>query len=102
MTCFAYLKIVDTSADKENSQDISLVEIGPRFVMTIVRIFEGSFGGRVLYNNEKYVSPNTVRSNQRYESGNRYTDRVKAAQDRKLRHVELPRMMTDDVDEVFQ
>lgn len=29
----------------------TLVEIGPRFVMTPIRIFEGSFGGATLYEN---------------------------------------------------
>lgn len=29
----------------------SLVEIGPRFVLTPIRIFEGSFGGPTLYEN---------------------------------------------------
>lgn len=31
--------------------DPTLVEIGPRFVMTPIRIFEGSFGGATLYEN---------------------------------------------------
>jgi len=29
----------------------SLVEIGPRFVLTPIRIFEGAFGGAVVYSN---------------------------------------------------
>jgi ribosome biogenesis protein BRX1 len=29
----------------------SLVEIGPRFVLTPIRIFEGAFGGAVVYAN---------------------------------------------------
>jgi hypothetical protein len=31
-------------------QDISLVEIGPRFVLEIMRIFDGSFQGFLVFN----------------------------------------------------
>ena len=40
----------------------SLLEIGPRFVLNLVRAFEGSFSGSVLYHNPEYISPNLYRS----------------------------------------
>jgi ribosome biogenesis protein BRX1 len=51
----------------ENLEDcgLKLVEIGPRFVLSIHRVFDGAFGGRTLYENPDYVSPNTVRSRRR-------------------------------------
>ena len=33
---------------------------GPRFVLNLIKIFGGSFGGPVLYENPHYVSPNVV------------------------------------------
>jgi ribosome biogenesis protein BRX1 len=30
---------------------MSLVEIGPRFVLTPIRIFEGAFGGATVFSN---------------------------------------------------
>ena len=33
---------------------------GPRFVLNLIRIFDGSFGGATLYENPHYVSPNLV------------------------------------------
>ena len=33
------------------SPSTSLVEIGPRFVLTPIRIFEGAFGGVTVYSN---------------------------------------------------
>ncbi|KAK2724556.1 hypothetical protein QYM36_001152 [Artemia franciscana] len=39
-------------------EDGQLVEIGPRFVMNPIKIFEGSFNGQVLWENRHYVSPN--------------------------------------------
>ena len=41
-------------------KDISLVEIGPRFVLNVIRIFEGSFRGATVYANPEFVSPTMV------------------------------------------
>ncbi|CAG8557812.1 2662_t:CDS:2 [Paraglomus occultum] len=38
-------------------KDMSLVEIGPRFVLNVIRIFEGSFRGATVYANPEFVSP---------------------------------------------
>lgn len=45
--------------------NLSLVEIGPRYVLTLISVLEGSFGGPVIYENKEYVSPNAVRAQQR-------------------------------------
>ena len=39
---------------------MSLVEVGPRVCLQPIKIFAGSFGGAVLYENPGYVSPNKV------------------------------------------
>ena len=41
-------------------EDGSLVEVGPRFCLNLIRIFKGSVGGPTLYENPRYVSPNEV------------------------------------------
>lgn len=41
-------------------EDAALVEIGPRFVLNLIKIFQGSFGGPTLYENPHYQSPNMV------------------------------------------
>lgn len=41
-------------------EDASLVEIGPRFVLNLIKIFQGSFGGPTLYENPGFKSPNMV------------------------------------------
>ena len=48
---------------------MSLVEVGPRACLEPIKIFAGSFGGRVLYDNAEYVSPNTVSKQGRREEG---------------------------------
>ena len=40
----------------------SLVEVGPRVCLQPIKIFAGSFGGPVLYENPAYVSPNKARA----------------------------------------
>ncbi|BDD55855.1 Ribosome bioproteinsis protein brx1 [Monascus purpureus] len=60
---------------KKGLPDISLVEIGPRFVLTPIVILEGSFGGPVIYENKEYVSPNQVRREVRMKKASRYSQR---------------------------
>jgi ribosome biogenesis protein BRX1 len=46
-----------------NDDDVSkiqLVEIGPRFSMTIIRIFDGALGGKTLFSNPFYTSPSML------------------------------------------
>jgi ribosome biogenesis protein BRX1 len=69
--------------DKEHVKggDMSLVEIGPRFVLTPVVILEGSFGGPVIFENRQFVSPNALRAETRARRANRYADRRGGAED---------------------
>eukprot|EP00042_Codosiga_hollandica_P036897 m.286320 g.286320 ORF g.286320 m.286320 type:complete len:158 (-) comp54986_c0_seq6:253-726(-) len=47
--------------EKGEDDEPNMVEIGPRFVLNPIRVFEGCFGGPTLYANEEYISPNLVR-----------------------------------------
>lgn len=62
--------------------DISLIEIGPRFVLTPIVILEGSFGGPVIYENKEYVSPNQVRREIRMRRAAKYAQRREVQTDR--------------------
>ncbi|KAK4686531.1 ribosome biogenesis protein BRX1, partial [Tremellales sp. Uapishka_1] len=53
----------------------SLVEIGPRFVMTPIRIFEGSFGGPTVFENPEFISPAATRASVKREAGIKYRAR---------------------------
>ena len=63
-------------ASKKKDKDTHLVEIGPRFVMIPIRIFNGSLGGATLYENSAYVSPNEERSAKNEKKGSRFEDRT--------------------------
>lgn len=44
----------------EKSADLN--EIGPRFTLNLIKIFDGSFGGPIIYSNPDYVTPTAHRS----------------------------------------
>ncbi|KAK9390109.1 Brix domain-containing protein [Lipomyces mesembrius] len=54
-----------TGGNKKKQLTLSLVEIGPRFVMTLISIVEGSFSGPLIYENKEFVSPNFIRAQYR-------------------------------------
>jgi ribosome biogenesis protein BRX1 len=94
---------------------MSLVEIGPRFVLTPIRIFEGAFGGATVFANPgnarfprrpinvflvifkafrffaEFVPPALVRSARRKERGEKYKERKLAEQERGIRRTERKR-----------
>lgn len=74
--------------EEEDQEDLSLVEIGPRFVMTPILILEGSFGGPKIYENKQYVSPNVVRAQQKQQDAEDARARAEAAVQRKVRRRE--------------
>ncbi|AMD22851.1 HHR082Cp [Eremothecium sinecaudum] len=75
----------DEYEDKTDEEDLSLVEIGPRLVMTPILILEGSLGGPKIYENKQYVSPNLVRSQLKQQAAKEAKARADAAVARKIR-----------------
>ncbi|KAI5954635.1 BRX1 [Candida jiufengensis] len=76
--------------EDENDQDINidnlnLVEIGPRLVLTLITILEGSFGGPKIYENKEYVSPNFIRAQIKQKSALQAKSRAEAALERKIK-----------------
>lgn len=71
-------QILDKTDEKKAKKDqqTNLVEIGPRFVLIPIRIFNGSLGGATLYENPAYVSPNEERSLAKQGKGDRFAKRV--------------------------
>ncbi|XP_055911474.1 ribosome biogenesis protein BRX1 homolog [Eupeodes corollae] len=82
------------------SEDGGLAEVGPRFVMNPVKIFEGSFTGNAIWENPDYVSPSKQRQLLKKASSDKYVSRV----EQKVRH-EASRPMHayegDDYEDIF-
>lgn len=71
--------------DKGAEDDVELVEIGPRFVMTPICVLQGSFTGALIYENKEYVSPNVVRAQISKRHGQRYQQRTLQKNERGIR-----------------
>ncbi|KAJ3546825.1 hypothetical protein NMY22_g1893 [Coprinellus aureogranulatus] len=94
---FRNFQIVEKDPLKPNGPpETSLVEIGPRFVLTPIRIFEGAFGGATVYSNPEFISPAAVRSAIRREQGTKYGQRKQAEEDSQRRK-ELRRLEEDEL-----
>jgi ribosome biogenesis protein BRX1 len=74
----------------------TLVEIGPRFVLTPIRIFEGAFSGATVYSNPEFLAPSAVRSMLRREKGSKY-NRRKDAEQETMRRKELRKRPEDEL-----
>jgi ribosome biogenesis protein BRX1 len=79
---------------------VQLIEIGPRFVITPIRIFDGSFGGQTLYLNPRYVSPNETRKDAKENKRDRYVSR-KFAQSARSTRKEVNVLPEDKFADVF-
>lgn len=74
-----------SKAGKPGETALSLIEIGPRLVLTPIVMLEGSFGGPVIYENKEFVSPNQIRSDLIRAKAGRYNQRAEQTVERKAR-----------------
>jgi ribosome biogenesis protein BRX1 len=90
----------DANRGTEKEGEPVLVEIGPRFVLTPVKIFAGSFRGAVLWENKDYVSPNVKRAmlKRRHQATREVRAEAKRA---RSAHVEANPLHTDELEDVF-
>ncbi|KAL1392386.1 Brix domain-containing protein [Phyllosticta capitalensis] len=82
---------VDETPKKVNKNDtnLSLVEIGPRFVLTPIIIQESSFGGPIIFENKEFVSPNQVRREVRLAKAAKRNFRAEKGFERKAKRGDL-------------
>ncbi|RHY30045.1 hypothetical protein DYB32_004666 [Aphanomyces invadans] len=79
-------KKLEQAALHRGEELTNLIEIGPRFVMTPIRIFDGSFGGVTLYQNPHYVAPNETRKHAKFDKRDKYVARKLAEDSRASRN----------------
>jgi ribosome biogenesis protein BRX1 len=73
----------------KGGQGITLIEIGPRFVLTPIVILEGSFGGPVIYENKEFVSPNAIRAELRTRKASKFNKRSQRGMESKAKRDDL-------------
>ncbi len=54
-------ELKDKFCDGDDVDKLQLIEIGPRFSLNLMRIFDGPLGGKTIYQNPYYVSPSVIR-----------------------------------------
>jgi len=59
-------------------EDASLAEIGPRFVLNPIKVFDASFSGATLWENPKYISPAAGRAALKRLKAGKYRKTVSA------------------------
>jgi ribosome biogenesis protein BRX1 len=81
----------------------TLVEIGPRFALTPIRVLDGSFRGATLYANGKYVSPNEARTELKRKRSKVTRGHVVQKEKRRARVNEhgMADIPDDELDDVF-
>ncbi|WIA21278.1 hypothetical protein OEZ85_000511 [Tetradesmus obliquus] len=96
-----YQVVVPLDKKKADPSNVTLVEVGPRAALRPIRIFEGSFGGPVLYDNPEFVAPNVMRRLQKQQAAGKY--KAKVQQKAKRRDHEAANVMPrSEIDDVFR
>jgi len=80
--------------------DMLLVEVGPRFVLNPIKIFAGSFGGAMVWENSAYVSPNISRKEVLKRKSVKYSGKVASKTERK-QYEEENRLPLDELADTF-
>uniref|UniRef100_A0A8C4HBA2 Ribosome biogenesis protein BRX1 homolog n=1 Tax=Dicentrarchus labrax TaxID=13489 RepID=A0A8C4HBA2_DICLA len=78
-------------------EDASLVEVGPRFVLNLIKVFQGSFGGPTLYENPDFQSPNMHRREIRLAAAARVREKQMVKEMQKMKRTEAKEDLARDV-----
>lgn len=96
-----YQVLPDPEQKKEGAEGATLVEVGPRACLNPIKMFAGSFGGPVIYENPGYVSPNTIRAMLKRQQQGKYVSKVQSREGRKA-HVAAHPLPRDELGDVFK
>ncbi|BGP40614.1 Ribosome bioproteinsis protein brx1 [Rhodotorula kratochvilovae] len=83
-------------AQKEGMPHLSLAEVGPRFVLNPVKIFEGSFNGACLYENKEFIPSSQRAASAKLARAVKYRGRKDAQAVRQVRLDEMRPGQKDD------
>lgn len=53
-------ELKDKFCDGDDVDKLQLIEIGPRFSLNLIRIFDGPLGGKTIFQNPNYMSPSYI------------------------------------------
>lgn len=81
---------------------ISILLFQIRFVLNLIKIFDGCFGGMVLYENPKYIPPVLSRRMATERASVKYNNRIAQKLSLESRKPTGDTFMVDPTDEVFK
>mmetsp|Transcript_21368 Transcript_21368/g.26298 ORF Transcript_21368/g.26298 Transcript_21368/m.26298 type:complete len:224 (-) Transcript_21368:112-783(-) len=73
---------------KDDIEKLVLIEIGPRMTLQPIKVFDGSLGGRALWQNSGFIGPNKQR-------GKRMEDYIKKRDDKAVRKSNLKKLQKE-------
>jgi ribosome biogenesis protein BRX1 len=73
---------------------VTLVEVGPRMVLQVVKVFTGAFQGGTLYKNGSFETPSAMRRYAKLAKADRYSRRIESQESRVAR--EKDRVVPED------
>jgi len=79
----------------------SLAEVGPRMVLNPIKVFDGSFSGQTLWENSRYVTPNSKRAMLKKIKSRKYQNRIESRAAYEVGKPTGPTYKVDETDEVF-
>jgi len=83
-------------------EDGSLAEIGPRFVLNPIKVFDASFSGATLWENSKYISPTAGRAALKRLKAGKYQKNVAAKAAFEAKRPTESTYKVDITDDVFK
>jgi ribosome biogenesis protein BRX1 len=99
-----HYQIVDAALDDkqvDKNTESAVVEIGPRLVLTPIKVFGGAFAGATLWENEGYISPNEIRRAMKKRANLKALGKS-SQQAKRQRHVAMNRPKPDPLAGVFR
>eukprot|EP00173_Palmaria_palmata_P003133 Plantae.Rhodophyta-Palmaria_palmata.ctg32503.p1 GENE.Plantae.Rhodophyta-Palmaria_palmata.ctg32503~~Plantae.Rhodophyta-Palmaria_palmata.ctg32503.p1 ORF type:complete len:186 (+),score=32.27 Plantae.Rhodophyta-Palmaria_palmata.ctg32503:38-559(+) len=88
----------DKMADKDTES--AVVEIGPRLVLTPIKVFAGAFDGATIWENEAYISPNEIRRAMKMRASQRSLGK-KSQMNKRARYMKKNKPAVDPLGDVF-
>eukprot|EP00792_Barthelona_sp_PAP020_P004390 TRINITY_DN2096_c0_g1_i1.p1 TRINITY_DN2096_c0_g1~~TRINITY_DN2096_c0_g1_i1.p1 ORF type:complete len:271 (-),score=67.96 TRINITY_DN2096_c0_g1_i1:7-780(-) len=98
---FIYMRNFQMTEPDGPSKQSELIEIGPRCRMEPIKILAQSFSGETLWKNGSYVTPNTIRQEERKSMKDLYVNKKVQVLKRK-KHLEENPAPVDEISQIFK